>query len=103
MRFECLISKNDLVNLLKKQLSNFFIVSQDILIDENIDEALKRIKKCFSASRNKYFVRNETIYFDPYNSVQYSIFLYVISRIIVENANLTPTGGGSWLIKSIMH
>lgn len=73
-----------LPELVVRQLSGFFPVSEqeEILIKMCMREVMKRIELCFSGVDNKYFHRGEDIYFSPYHSGQWLIFLYYLSNTV---------------------
>lgn len=72
------IPKENILKLLKKQLSSFFELdsAENNLLDENFDSVLDRCNFCFSQNTNKYYHKEGEVYFDPLHSVQYMIFLY---------------------------
>lgn len=84
------IPKNEIIELLKLQLNNFFVLKEeeiDLLLS-NFDLVLSRCETCFALSTNKYYNRNGQVYFNPYHSVQYMIFLYFYSNTIYNVGNL---------------
>lgn len=81
------IEKERLLLLLITQLGNFLVDEEEkkeLFI--NIDDALIRLEKCFKNSSNKYYSRvmdgKKQGYFNPYHSVQYMIFLYILANTI---------------------
>lgn len=80
------IPKEDVLKLLKLQLSNFFMLNdfEESLLDKYFELVLKRCEFCFSKNLNKYYFRNDEIYFNPYHSVQYMTFLYYYSNTLYE-------------------
>lgn len=82
-------SLSDLVCL---QISNLFFLSNDErkIILEHFFNAIKRTAYCFSHSNNKYYHKNGSIYFSPFHSAQYSIFLYYLSNAL-SKSNLDST------------
>lgn len=48
---------------------------------------LRKLEKCFAPNPNKYYHRNGEIFFNPFHSAQYTIFLYLMSREIFLNGN----------------
>ncbi|MCK5354870.1 MAG: hypothetical protein KAJ63_07095 [Methyloprofundus sp.] len=74
-----------LVNLVLKQLDNLFIFEQDKEqhpLNEGVELALSRVEQCFLSTDNKYYKKNGEVYFSPFHSGQYSIFLYFLSNSI---------------------
>lgn len=79
-----IISKELILEQLKKQLTSFFILTEDEckILDKHYDTALDRCEYCFSKNGNKYFKRGEVVIFNPYISTQYVIFLYYFGNTI---------------------
>ncbi|MCI9533539.1 MAG: transferase [Lachnospiraceae bacterium] len=69
-----------LYKLVKRQLENFWEIETDNreFMIEMIHKALEKLNRSFSVSKNKYYQKNG---FSPYNSVQYSVFLYYLSNL----------------------
>lgn len=78
------LRKEEIDHLLQNQISNLFLLrdSERPIISEALDTALGRSEFCFSYSRNKYFRKQNQVYFNPFHSGQYSIFLYFVSNTI---------------------
>lgn len=83
------IPETQIVPLLCHQLEGFFP------LDDTEKECIKtvwggvkcRIEKCFDQSPNKYYHRNGEVYFNPFHSGQYTIFLYFYSREVFLSGN----------------
>lgn len=75
------IPENKILELLEKQLSHFFFLSDEerACLLSAYPFVMKRVEKNFAASTNKYFNRGNDTYFNPYHSGQWLIFLYFIS------------------------
>lgn len=88
MRLE--IPKYQLAQLVKKQLSNFFELTdlESSIVDQYLTCTLLRCDRCFAPNPNKYFKRELETYFNPFHSVQYMIFLYYLSNTIAKNEPL---------------
>jgi serine O-acetyltransferase len=88
------IEKNKLLSLLTTQLNNFFIEEEEKgeLVD-NLDEAIVRLEECFKNSSNKYYNREidgkQEGFFNPFHSVQYMIFLYILANTIYVKGSKT--------------
>ncbi len=84
MKFE--IIKEDIINGMIRQLKSFFAISDDEIkiINSLSEDVIKRCKVCFSESRNKYYSKEGEVYFNPYHSGQYTIFLYYFSNTIFK-------------------
>lgn len=76
------ISKVELFEMIKRQLSNLFVFSEDEapLLGLSVEAALGQCATCFEGSSNKYYRKGDVVYFNPFHSGQYSIFLYYLSR-----------------------
>lgn len=78
---------NNLEALVTKQLDNFFSFDPKAelpALRDAVDIALERCERCFSRTRvrSKYYVRDGDIYFNPFHSGQYTIFLYFLSNTV---------------------
>ncbi len=73
----------NILNLLKKQLDSNFIISDseksvlDVIVPKTITECINSFKNI----NDKYYMDNEL---NPYNSSQYAIFLYHLSKNIYK-------------------
>lgn len=83
------IGKNKLEELIKKQLENFFLFEKkdNDSLNNIIDKALENINYSFSHSKKKYYEENGEVIFSPFNSNQYTIFLYYLSRQAFLSSN----------------
>ena len=54
---------------------------------QSMERVLQRVEKCFDGSTNKYYHREGEVYFNPFHSGQYCIYLYWFSRTIFEAGN----------------
>lgn len=85
------ISDDQIIQLLIHQLYNFFKVSKTEKkeIQKLFPVVMKRTESCFFRNSNKYFHKEvngfSTVCFNPFNSVQYCMFLYLYSRVVYEN------------------
>lgn len=79
-----------LLKLIIKQLNNnFFIENNEIeSISSILKNVLDRVEKCFKSTSNKYYYKEGEVYFNPYHSGQYTVFLYFLSNsIFTETGN----------------
>ena len=79
------LSRNELIALVSRQIESLFGFRHEPereILRANVDAALERCAYCFSHTRNKYYARNGSAYFNPFHSGQYSIFLYFLSNSI---------------------
>lgn len=47
-----------------------------------IDKALEKSEFCFSHIKNKYYFKTDQVYFSPFHTGQYTIFLYYLSNLV---------------------
>lgn len=75
------LNNHELVNHVSRQLINLFGEYGDIA--PYLENVLSRAQRCFEVTRNKYY-HDEMgeVYFSPYHSSQYSIFLYYLVNTI---------------------
>lgn len=93
--------------MVNRQLSGFFPVSDAELrlITEVMPDVLARVEKCFAQVNNKYFHRDGRIYFSPFHSGQWLIFLYYLSNTIstrIEHPD-KPLADKIYYLNKIMH
>lgn len=76
--------------LVKKQLSCFFPLSneENKIIEFSCHPALLKSKVCFGGVDNKYFHRDGDIYFSPFHSGQWLIFLYYLANSVSTEFSL---------------
>ena len=83
------ISKIKLSNLVDILLRSNFYESGDIM--PYMEAGKPKVDICFSATRNKYFRdRNGNVYFSPFHTRQYSIFLYYLANTIYQFERKSP-------------
>lgn len=76
------ISRNELDKLVYRQLSNIFAFDErheGETLSQAIDGALERCAYCFARTDNKYYRMDGEVFFNPFQSAQYCIFLYYLS------------------------
>ena len=83
------VPKSEIVDILVHQLEGFFPISDE---EKKCIIALKgkafcKIENCFSQTTNKYYHRGDNVYFNPFHSGQYTIFLYFYSRLVYLAGN----------------
>lgn len=69
----------NLMDLVLKQLNNFFYTKPSARFEDGVHNALRRVEESLSKTTNRYFLESG---FSPYHSAQYSIFLYYLSHDI---------------------
>ncbi len=75
----------DLNALVARQLRSLFTFDEAVEAEHlaaGMDAALARCEYCFAQTSNKYFRRGEEVYFNPFHSGQYCIFLYYLARAV---------------------
>lgn len=95
------ISRQELQDLLFRQLHNFFDLTEDdkYEISSCIEDVLQRCFENFSSSDNKYFNRG----FNPYHSVMYMIFLYYLSNTLYKRSIRPHLCDKVYYLNKIMH
>ena len=78
------VSKEELLSLTCRQLSNFFCLDdrEAALMREVSASVLDKVEYCFSKTSNKYYSKDGETYFNPFQSAQYTIYLYFFSRAV---------------------
>lgn len=77
--------------LIRHQIHNLFLLEkiEDDGLTRSLPEALRRAKKCFSQSENKYYWKDGEVFFSTYHSGQYCIFLYFLAhQVFLDNSEL---------------
>lgn len=79
-------NKTRLIRLTIKQIDSLFSISEDeqFALQKYFDEVLLRCEFCFAKTSNKYYFQGEEVYFNPYHSVQYMIYLYYFANTIYQ-------------------
>ena len=70
--------------LLLRQLSSFFVLSEDDkkAVEQSVPCALDKCERSFSKTRNKYYGEPGVTKFDPLHGRKWSRFLYELARCI---------------------
>lgn len=98
------IDKDKIISLVIKQLNNFFDDININLIEENIDEALRRTIHCLKAYDNKYyFDENNDFIFNPYHTSTYTIFLYYLANTIFKTNSRNDIADKIYYLNKIMN
>ncbi len=79
-----------LPSLLERQLSGFFPVSEDeiSLIKKAMPAVLGRVEHCLANVDNKYFRRDGEVFFSPFHSGQWLIFLCYMANTLSSDSNM---------------
>lgn len=81
------VAVRDITRLVEKQLDHLFLYDKQkegILLASAVSKALKKTAVNFSECRNKYYRKDGEVYFNPFHSGQYTVFLYYLSRVVRE-------------------
>ncbi len=64
---------------------------------------MEKLENCFKQCTNKYYSSNGDIYFNPYHSAQYTIFLYYFSNTIYKETTSTFLADKIYYLNKIMN
>lgn len=86
---ECDIEKGQLLRLLIKQLSNFFVVDEcdEAVLEREFEFVWLKLYNCFKSIDNKYYNIDGNLRFSPLHSGQYLAYLYFFSNVCSNNGN----------------
>ena len=82
------IPRDEILNLLYKQLNSFFSCSENekSILNTYLDRTLVRCEVCFLGINNKYWtLLRGGVKFNPFHSIQYMTFLYFLANEIYRN------------------
>ena len=84
--------------------SNFLLEDGEAaLLQEGTAEALRRAEICFAASANKYYRREGEVFFNPYHSGQYCLFLYFLARAVRGQHGVIPLCDKLYLLNKMLN
>ncbi|HEY5557155.1 transferase [Acetobacterium sp.] len=95
------LNSNELINYVNRQLTNIFGEGGDI--SPYLADALLRVNKCFKATKNKYYHNAEGVYFSPFHSGQYAIFLYYLANTIYHTDGNSLLATKVYYLNKILH
>lgn len=77
-------SVDRLHSLVRQQVENQFILDagDEEILTAALPATLIKVEKCFTQSPNKYYRKNDKVFFSVYHSGQYCVFLYILAREI---------------------
>lgn len=83
------IPEPEILALVKHQLNTLFGLDTEDkrLINVKWGGVKQKLETCFAPNPNKYYHKNNEVYFNPFQSAQYTIFLYLLSREIFESGD----------------
>lgn len=89
---------------LLQQLSSFFFLSEEDEMLINIKwGVISRCEYCFSRTKNKYYSCDGETYFNPYQSAQYTIFLYFFANTISQDTDNRLLADKLYYLNKIMN
>lgn len=98
------VTDKELINLLTKQLNNFFLCDKEEITQLNKmqGDVLSKLKTCINGVENKYYRKNDMLYFSPFHSGQYLSYLYFVSNSCYKNG-LINLSEKVYYLNKIMH
>jgi serine O-acetyltransferase len=72
-------------------------------LERAIDLAMAKVEVCFSQTINKYYEKGGQVYFNPFNTCQYTIFLYYLARICGADRQSEPLAERLYYLNRILH
>lgn len=99
------IPLEDIEKQLIIQLTSLFIISTEEkeLINEKMGGVILRCEYCFSHTDNKYYSHEGQVFFSPYQSAQYAIFLYFFSNTIYHENTVHLLADKLYYLNRIMN
>lgn len=91
--------------LVIRQLNNFFPIGkeEEYIIESVTPQILQKVETCFEGVDNKYFHKDGRIFFSPFHSGQWLIFLYYLSNYISISLELPEYKGLKLLADKIYY
>jgi len=81
----CDYNDDYILDLISNQLKLFKISKDELTLIYNIlPEVKDRIELNFSHSKNKYYKKDGEVFFNPYHSAQWCVFLYYLSNSLYK-------------------
>ena len=99
------ISRENLSEYISKQLEFYFPdgIKNKKIIFKQLVEVLDRIEHCFTKVNDKYFSKNNTVYFDYLNTNHYAALLYLLSHLLWKNGCDIRIATKVYYLNKIMH
>lgn len=91
----------DLIQLVNRQINNFWAVDITDSIESVLDKTLMRIQQDFQAVNNKYIYNDDNSLLRPIHSVSWSIFLYFLSHELYKHGE--ESADYVYYLNKIMH
>ena len=96
------LNNEELTEHVNRQLTMMFGKSD--IITPYLNDTLLRVNKCFRLNTNKHYKdKAGQVYFSPYHSGQYSIFLYYLSNTIYHRGDNDSLATKIYYLNKILH
>jgi serine O-acetyltransferase len=96
------ISIGELHAYVSRQLSNLFGYSKEIE-KEYLKTTLDRSMNCFEVTNNRYYHKNGNVFFSPYHTGQYAIFLYYLGNTLFRENGDQELANFTYVLNKAMH
>lgn len=73
------------------------------VLEKTVNTVLIRLEHNFKFNKNKYYQKNGLVYFDPFHSDQYSVFLYYLSNTIWREFKNHSLANRVYYLNKILH
>lgn len=84
----CDYNNDYIVDLIATQLKIFKVTDEEMgKITAVLPEVKSRIEFNFTHSSNKYYKKEDKVFFNPFHSGQWCVFLYFLSNSLYKNSN----------------
>jgi len=100
------LSYDALLGLIQKQLRSVLVLNEQSdpsILDQALPEALAKSEHCFAHSQNKYYWKEGEVYFSPFHSGQYCIFLYYLSHVVGQILKCCDLADRLYYLNKIMN
>jgi len=88
----CDYNDDYILDLISNQLKLFKISKDELTLIHNIlPEVKDRIELNFSHSKNKYYKKNSEVFFNPFHSAQWCVFLYYLGNSLYKESKENST------------
>lgn len=95
--------QEEIKNIVLYQLRAHWPEVDEQVIAEALPDTLKAVEECFRGNPSKRFFDGEEVLFSPYNSVQWMVFLYRLSRTIHLKNPGAKEADQVYYLNKIMH
>lgn len=98
----CKLDQQALIALINRQVSNYWECELPKEAYPSVEKALKRLEICFSKVKSGYFRHNGEIAFKIEHSVQYAVWLYILSNQLYKDG-FEENAAFVYYLNKIMH